>query len=143
MAVVKYTHLLLAAALGIAVSSAAHAADLGKNLAGESCKSSGTLSAGEPASITCGSASEAAGQVSIVPIGQSAPADPAQRRIFFENVLTLPVADAACGDVQWFGHLGLRICTLKSSGWPRVLVGQESAGNFYRGQGIPSLLPVL
>lgn len=143
MAVVKYTHLLLAATLGLAVPSAAHAADLGKNLAGEICRSSGALSAGETATIICGSSTESAGQLSVVPLGRSAPADPVQHKAFLEGLLTLPNADAACAAPQWFGHMAMRVCTLKSNSWPRVLVGQESGGNFYRGQGIPSLLPVL
>lgn len=140
---VKHTHFFLAAALGLAAVPAAHAADLGKNLAGESCQSSGTLEAGEALAITCGGATDAAGQVSVVPLGQAISADSAAHRTFLENLLTTPSADAGCDDVHWYGHLALRICTLKSSGWPRVLVGQESGGNFYRGQGIPSSLPAL
>jgi len=143
MAVVNYTHLLLAAALGLAVSTAAQGADLGKNLAGETCKSSGAISAGAPATITCGSSTEPAGQTSVFPLGKSTPADPAQRRSYLEVLLTLPSSDATCATPEWFGHQALRICTLKSNSWPRVLIGQESAGNFYRGQGIPSLLPAL
>jgi CHAT domain-containing protein len=143
MAVVKYTHLLLAAALGLAVSSAAQAADLGKNLAGEACESSGGLSAGGVAAITCGTSTEAAGQVSVMPLGRSTPTDPAQRKTFLEGLLALPSSDAACAAPQWFGHMAMRICILKSNSWPRVLIGQESGGNFYQGQGIPSLLPVL
>lgn len=140
---VKHTHIFLATVLGLAAVPAAHAADLGKNLAGESCSSSGALDAGDPLTITCGGATDAAGQVSVVPLGQAVPTDAARRRTFLEGLLTLPSADASCGDTQWFGRTALRICTLKSSGWPRVLIGEESDGNFYRGQGIPSSLPVL
>jgi len=143
LAVVKHTHVLLAAALGLTVASAAHAADLGKNLAGESCKSSGTLAAGAPLTIVCGATTDAAGQVSIIPLGHAVPADAAGHRTAVENLLTLPATDANCGDAQWFGHIVMRVCTLKSSGWPRVLVGAESGGNFVRGQGIPSSLPAL
>jgi len=142
--VVKQTHLFIATALLLASASAANAADAGKNLAGETCKtSSGFLGAGNPLTISCDASGSATGQVSIIPLGQSAPVDPAQRRTFLENLLVLPVADGTCGDAQWFGHLAMRVCTLKSSGWPRVLIGQEANGSFYRGQGIPSSLPVL
>src|SRR3569833_2068522 len=103
MAVVKHTHLLLAAALGLALSSAAQASELGKNLAGETCKSSGTLNAGQAAAITCGASTEPAGQMSAVPLGRSAPADPAQHKSFIEGLLTLPSADATCDSPQWFG----------------------------------------
>lgn len=140
---VKHTHILLAALLGLAATSAAHAADLGKNLAGESCKTSGTLAPGTPLSITCGGVTDTAGQLSVIPLGQSVPTDPAGHRAALEALLTLPSADANCGDEQWFGGMGLRVCTLKSGGWPRVLVGMESGGKFYRGEGIPSSLPVL
>lgn len=140
---VKQTHLFLAAALGFVAMSSAHAADLGKNLAGESCRSSGTLGAGDPLTIVCGGATDTAGQVSVIPLEKTVPADAAGHRTFLESLLTLPTADASCGDAQWFGHVALRICTLKSSGWPRVLVGMESGGKFYRGQGIPSSLPAL
>jgi CHAT domain-containing protein len=143
LAVVKHTHVLLAVALGLAVAPAAHATDLGKNLAGESCKSSGTLAAGTPLTIVCGATTDAAGQVSVIPLGHNISADPAGHRTAIESLLTLPAADANCGDAQWFGHVAMRVCTLKSSGWPRILVGTESGGNFYRGQGIPSSLPVL
>jgi CHAT domain-containing protein len=143
MAVVKYKRLLLAAAFGLAISSAAYAADLGKNLAGETCTASGVLSSGEPEAISCGGASEVAGEISAIPLGQSAPANPAQRRDFLAALLSLPIANAKCAEAQWFGNMALRICKLKSNGWPRVLVGQESNGRFYRAEGIPSLLPVL
>jgi CHAT domain-containing protein len=143
LAVVKHTYISLVAALGFMAAPAAHAADLGKNLAGESCISSGVLGDGESVKITCGGATEMAGEVSVVSLGRSVPADPAGHRAALEALLTLPTTDANCGDAQWFGNMGLRICTLKSSGWPRILAGAESAGKFYRGQGIPSSLPVL
>jgi len=143
LAVVKHTHFLLAAAFGLTIASAAHAADLGKNLAGESCKSSGTLAVGDSLKISCGSTSGTSGEVTAVQLKLGASADAAEHKRAAESLLTLPAVDANCGDPHWFGHIVMRICTLKSSGWPRVLIGMESGSEFYRAQGIPSSLPAL
>ncbi|HWA29959.1 MAG TPA: CHAT domain-containing tetratricopeptide repeat protein [Rhizomicrobium sp.] len=124
-------------------ASAAHAADLGKNLAGETCQLSGAALIGQPATISCGGSTDVAGQLSVTSIGQGIPTDPAGRRAALERVLSMVNTEANCGDAEWHGRLLLRICTLKSNGWPRVLIGMEAGSNFYQASGIPSSLPVL
>jgi CHAT domain-containing protein len=139
VAVVKHT--LLLTVFGLALATAAHATDLGKNLAGETCQASGA--AGQSLTIVCGSVSGAAGQVSMTPLGQGIPADSAGRRTAIERLVSMPETEASCGDALWSGDVLLRVCTLRSSGWPRVLIARAVNGNLYRGEGIPSSLPVL
>ncbi len=50
----------------------------------------------------------------------------------------------SCSDPQWVGGATLlRVCTLKSNGWPRIVIGTEAAGKLYRGDGVPSSAPAL
>ncbi len=50
-----------------------------------------------------------------------------------------------CEEPQWTGdgRTALRICTLKSNGWPRIVLGQQADGRLYRAEGTPSVLPAL
>lgn len=129
---------LLSAAMGAALSSAM-AADLGKNLAGKSCQSEGTLTPDQPAAITCGGAEGAVGQISYVP----APTDQAAARTELLQYVRSQSQDIDCGETQWTGATALRICTLKSNGWPRVVIGAARGGKLYRAEGAPSSLPAL
>lgn len=141
---VKKAPILVAvAAFGLAVASGAYAADVGKNLVGETCQMSGNALVGQPASITCGGASNAVGQLSVFSLGQGVPTDSAGRQAALAQMLAIAGTEAKCDDGQWFGHLLLRVCTMRSNGWPRVLLGMEANSNFYRAEGIPSSLPAL
>ncbi len=119
----------------------ASAAELGKNLAGEMCRSDGSLVLDRPQTIFCGDTSQAsadAGQVSYL----LAPPDEAALHTALAQAVQ-PRQDVNCGEVQWIGaHIALRVCSLKSNGWPRVLLGIASGGKVYRGDVAPSSVPV-
>jgi CHAT domain-containing protein len=142
LAVVKRSHILVAALFSLgaaAVLSNAMAADLGKNLAGESCQSVGSLSPDQPTAIDCGGAATSVGQISYV----LAPQDQAARRAALAQYVQSQSQDIDCGETQWTGATALRICTLKSNGWPRIVIGADAGGKLYRAEGAPSSLPAL
>ena len=115
------------------------AADLGKNLAGESCQSAGPLTPDQPTAIACGGASNAVGQISYVP----APQDQAAGRNALAQYVQSQSQNLECGETQWAGGVALRICALKSNGWPRIVIGAQAGGKLYRAEGAPSSLPAL
>jgi CHAT domain-containing protein/tetratricopeptide (TPR) repeat protein len=130
--------LLATAALGLTAASPVFAADLGKNLAGESCQFSGTPVVDQPAPITCGTAAEPAANVFILPLqGQAA------QRSAIEQMSVARNAQATCGAAQWVGSTMLRICTLNSNGWPRVIIAKDAGGKIYSAEGAPSALPAM
>jgi len=136
MAVVTRTSFSLAAAL-LLLAAPAKAADLGRNLAGEACQSASAPAPGELAAITCGSSTEAAGHAYVTALPS------ADQRTEIARLIALQAGEASCGDPEWFGETALRICTLKSNGWPRVTIGRASAGMLYEAEGAPSSLPAL
>jgi hypothetical protein len=116
---VSRSHTLVAALVAVgasAVLSSAFAADLGKNLAGESCQSAGSLTPDQPGAVTCGGTAVAVGRITYVP----APQDPAAAHMALAQYVKSQSQDFDCGETQWTGASVLRICTLKSSGWPRI-----------------------
>lgn len=124
---------------GAAASSAAQAQNLGSDLSGSSCQIAGSLTPDQSTAINCGGMSSPVGKISYVP----APTDPsAQRAALLEYVATQN-ENLDCAAAQWAGASVLRTCTLKSNGWPRIVVGMSIGGRLYRGEGPPSLLPVL
>jgi CHAT domain-containing protein len=141
---VTRTRLLLAAAtLGFAaVCSPVLAADLGKNLAGETCQSTGIPAVDQPAPITCGAAADPVATVSILPM-QALPQAAAERRPAIERLSVSRNAQETCAAAQWFGATMLRTCTLNSNGWPRVVIAKEAGGKLYSAEGTPSALPVM
>lgn len=139
---VNRTHIFVALLLTVGAWSSlsnAVAADLGKNLAGESCRSAGALTPDQPTPITCGGDGAAVGQISYVP----APQDPAAAHAALVQYVQSQSQDIDCGETQWTGASALRICTLKSNGWPLIVIGTESAERLYRAEGAPSALPAL
>ena len=136
MAVVMRTQLSFAAAL-LLLAAPASAADLGRNLAGETCHSASVPAPGEPAAITCGASTEPAGHASAVALPQ------ADQKTEIARLIALQAGEASCGDPQWFGDTALRLCTLRSNGWPRVAIGRAAAGMLYEAEGAPSSLPAL
>ena len=137
---VSRSHLLIAGLLSVAALAAysnAFAADLGKNLAGESCQTSGALTPDQPTDIMCGGA--VVGQISYVP----APPDQTARHTALAQYVLSQSQDIDCGETQWTGASALKICTLKSNGWPRIVIGADAGGRLYRGEGAPSSLPAL
>jgi CHAT domain-containing protein len=144
VAVVTRSHILVAAVFALTASvsvSGATAADLGRNLAGETCQSAGPLSADQATAFTCGGATDAVGAVAYVP----APPDPAAQHDALEKVVRSQSENLNCADPQWMGSgaFALRICTLKSNGWARIVLGVNAGGRLYRAEGPPSALPVL
>ncbi|HEY4125990.1 MAG TPA: CHAT domain-containing protein [Rhizomicrobium sp.] len=132
------TQIIVFAIATLAVTvCAASAADLGKNLAGEACHSDGPLVSGIPVSIRCGDAQEAAGQVAFVPAPKEKPRDGLAQFILSSS------QNLNCEDPQWIGDVALRICTMKSNGWPRIVLGVQAGGKLYRAEGSPSALPAL
>ena len=139
---VSRAYILAAALLSVAAGaplSNAIAADLGKNLAGESCQSVGSLTPDQPTAIACGGAGAEVGQISYVP----APTDQAARRAALTQYIQSQNQDVDCGETQWTGATALRICTLESNGWPRIVIGADAGGRLYRAEGAPSSLPAL
>jgi len=143
MAVVRKLSLLIGTAMMFAVSSPAGATELGHNLAGESCQSSGVAAPDQPVSVTCGSSSEAVGSMVIIPVVKGMPSDAPGRHVAIETLIGNAGTESTCGDAQWVGNTLLRVCTLKSNGWPRVLIAQEAGGKLYRAEGVPSAATVL
>ncbi len=138
------SHILVAAVLVLAANAAtsgAAASDLGKNLAGETCQSAGPLSADQATTITCGGGTDAIGAVAYVP----APPDPAAQHGALDQLVRSQSENLDCADPQWMGGgaFVLRICTLKSNGWARIVLGMDAGGRLYRAEGPPSALPVL
>jgi CHAT domain-containing protein len=139
---VSRSQILVAALLSLAAGAAlsgAFAADLGKNLAGESCRSSAALTPDQPTAIACGGSDAAVGQISYVP----APQDQAAARTALAQYVQSQSQDIDCGETQWTGASALRICTLKSNGWPHIVIGVNAGGKLYRAEGAPSSLPAL
>jgi CHAT domain-containing protein len=135
--------LLAAASLGIAaISSAALAADLGKNLAGETCKISGIPAIDPSAPITCGASTAPVASVSLLPM-QTLLQDPAARRSAIEQLSAARNAQATCAPAQWIGATMLRTCTQNGNGWPRLVIAREAGGKVYSAEGTPSSLPVM
>lgn len=126
---------LAACALGLPAS----ANDLGKNLAGDSCRSAGPLAVGSPVTIRCGEAE--VGQVTAF----QPPQDKTQWRNALSQLAHTPRLDLNCEDPQWTpsGRVALRICSLKSNGWPRIMLAEEAGGHFYLAEGTPSSLPAI
>lgn len=124
-----------------AMLSSAYAVGLGKNLAGESCESAGPLEADQPTSITCDGTTDAVGQVTFV----QAPADPSARHAALEQLVQSQSDNLNCTDLQWIGTgpIALKVCTLKSNGWSRIVIGISAGARLYRAEGLPSALPVL
>lgn len=141
---VKRTHIAMAGAVALAAVAAvcaASAADLGKNLAGEACRSDGPLALDQPTMIHCGDAPDAAGQVTFV----TAPKDKATWHDGLAQFVLSSSQNLNCEDTQWIGdgHTALRICTLKSNGWPRIVLGVQAGNRLYRAEGTPAALPAL
>jgi len=139
--------LLLAALCLCGWCPGAPAATLGNNLAGEACWSSVAPAPDAPAPIACGSSAETVGQVWTVPLDQPWPRDANGRRNTILRLVASQSEDEKidCEAPRWIGShdVLLRTCTLKSSGWPRIVLGVEAGGRVYRAEGAPSSTPVL
>lgn len=124
------------------LATAASADDLGKNLAGESCRSAGPLALAQQVSIRCGDAGQTeAGDVTAFP----APQDRTTWHNALAQLAHSPRQDLNCQEPQWTasGRVAVRICSLKSNGWPRIMLAAESGGHFYLAEGTPSALPAI
>src|SRR6185437_15792349 len=124
------------------LATAASADDLGKNLAGESCRSAGPLALAQQVSIRCGDAGQTeAGDVTAFP----APQDKTTWHNALAQLAHTPRQDLNCQEPQWTasGRVAVRICSLKSNGWPRIMLAAESGGHFYLAEGTPSALPAI
>jgi CHAT domain-containing protein len=145
---VSRLHVVAAAAALLAAGAMccpAAADDLGKNLAGEACRSDGALRLDQPATIVCGETAQDAGtpdagQVSFI----VAPKDPATAlATLAQLVRTSSVRNLNCGEPHWVGEAVFSLCTLKSNSWPRVVLGVQVEDRLYRAEGPPSSLPAL
>ncbi|HUN52509.1 MAG TPA: CHAT domain-containing protein [Candidatus Sulfotelmatobacter sp.] len=133
---------LAVAAFGLAAASPALAADLGKNLAGETCQWSGSPAVDQPVSIMCGGATQPVATISVLP-SQNLPRDVIARRSAIAQLSVAGYAQATCAPAKWYGATMLRTCTLNSNGWPRILIAREAAGRLYSAEGAPSALPAM
>ena len=134
------------AAILAAGFAAAHAQDatLGRNMAGETCQAA--PGADRTLAVTCGQPGTDAGQVRALALAQTLPADPAARHEAISKVLAAEQANGqmTCDAPQWLGGDDVLVaCTLKSNGWPRIVVASVSANRLYRAEGMPGALPVL
>jgi CHAT domain-containing protein len=123
----------------LAMGAAAFAAGdtpLGRTSNGEAC----TLSGG---TILCNDA--AAGSLRVSQLPQDLPADPAQRRsALLAAAQAFPAAqDTACDPPQWVGEDALYLCSLRSNGWPHVVLVGANGGTLAAAEGLPAMLPVL
>jgi CHAT domain-containing protein len=134
--------LTLAALAGVCAALPAMGADAGKDLAGEICRIEGAPAIDQPVAITCGSATEAAAHVSVLPL-QALPPAGADRRKAIEQLSVAQQADVTCNTAQWVGSTMLRVCTLNGNGWPRAVIAREAGGKLYSVEGLPSALPVM
>lgn len=139
----QLSRLLGIAAVCAVASLTASAADLGRNLAGETCQSSGVAAPDQPISVKCGTSDEAVGTIGIVPRVTVAPSDPAEQRKSIASLIGVAGTQATCAEPEWVGNTLLRVCTLNSNGWPRVILGVEAGGKLYRAEGVPSATPAL
>ncbi len=107
-----------------------------KTLPVEACHSDGALALDQPVSIHCGEDSETAGQATFIP----APKDSATAHAALAQFVRSAGQNLNCEDTQWIGdgRTALRICTLKSNGWPRIVLGAQSGTRLYRAEGSPS-----
>jgi CHAT domain-containing protein len=140
-------HVLLAAAcLGGCLQQAA-AAELGRNFAGELCHIGSAPLPDAPAAISCGDSSAAAGQIWVIAPDQVlAMAANARRDAIIRLIASESedeTLDCAAAQSIGSGNVLLRICTLRSNGWPRIVLAAALDGRVYRAQGAPSMLPVL
>src|SRR5277367_5317469 len=102
---VSRSHILVAALLAVAAGgaqSSAFAADLGKNLAGESCQSAGALTPDQSTMVDCGGAP--VGRISFI----IAPQDQAAVQAALTQYVQSQSQDIDCGETQWIGANALR-----------------------------------
>ncbi len=140
-------HALLAAVCLVGWSGHAGATELGKNLAGETCRLGAAPTRDAPAAITCGDNAEAVGQIFVAAADQPLPNGANAYRAMVLRLVASGSEDEKldCEAPKWIGagRILLRNCALRSNGWPRIVLGAELGGRVYRAQGAPSLLPVL
>jgi CHAT domain-containing protein len=139
-----------------AAESGATPATQARNLSGETCNWAAPPVTGTATMrtipIRCGDNNEAAGQLWIVPLAAPLPeASAARRAAIARTANALPgrvgsdppmTCDAGAALVPDGDRL-LFSCTLQSTGWPRILVVAVVGNTLYRGDGMPTMLPVL
>ena len=145
------TSLLGAAALAAVASAAALAAGtgtpLGQTLSGESCELSGA------SDILCGGGADTAGSLRVSQMDASLPAGIAERRAAIVTAArALPgglstAEDVTCDSGRWLTPQApspvLFFCTLRSNGWPRLVLVSVTGNRLIAADGLPTMLPVL
>ena len=114
---------------------------LGQNLAGESCSLAAMPGLDAPQDIACGATADA-GTAVIVPLPQALPeADAARQAAIVAGVKSVLASGASdCGDAQWLDkNRALFICTVRSTGWPRIAIVTGADRSLYSAQGLPSM----
>jgi CHAT domain-containing protein len=131
------------AALGIGAAYAANDAPP-RALSGEACSTSGSLQAGETVSVVCGASAALAGTIVSQVLPPPLPNDAQARKAAILSRLTAG-DDLTCSGAQWLpaGEQGLMVCSLKSNGWPRIVVGALAGDRLYLAEGLPAALPLL
>jgi CHAT domain-containing protein len=144
---------------GISPSAGNSDGTLGQNLAGESCRGVPRAGAaalpGEPAplDIVCGTGQVPVGSLWTAALPASTQTgDPDQRHASIvqaagETPGGRRIAERmSCDAGEWAGsRIDMRVstCTLKTQGWPQIVLLASVGGILYQAEGLPSLLPVL
>ena len=106
-------------AMGAVAFGATDTASLGQSLGGESCRLSNGI-------ILCGD--NESGTLRISQLTQDLPGDTAARHdAILSAAHALPgglatTQDVSCDPAQWVGDDALFLCTLRSNGWPRIIL---------------------
>ena len=125
--------------------------ELGTNLAGEACHTTGLATKAQAQAILCGSNSTPVGELRIGDLGTRLPGDAAARRT---AIITAAKAigggalnatdEMTCDSGQDLGDASiLYICTVRSNGWPHIVLVSASADTLFQADGLPADLPVL
>ena len=117
-----------------ALCGGARAADLAKDMAGESCALSGAVSLSNPAALTCGGV--AAGSVRLVSLG--APAGAARIATLTTAArAAIATADVTCSDTALDADTVLLLCAAGSTTAPRLVVARATPKGVFVGDSLP------
>jgi len=124
---------------------------LGSDLGGEACRAGDDPAAARPTEIYCGDGAQSVGRMEFHALTAIVPPDLAGRReVIVTQGKILAGALAAheqlsCDGGQFMGASDtlLYLCTLQSTGWPRIALISASGRSAVQAEGMPSMLPVL
>jgi CHAT domain-containing protein len=124
---------------------------LGKDLGGEACRAGDDPGAARPTEIYCGEAVQSVGRLEVRALDASLPKEMSVRRqAIAEHAKSLTATLAiheqlSCDAGQFMGSSDafLYLCTMQSTGWPRIVLISGAERSVVQAEGMPSMLPVL